>query len=348
MLLDVLTLLSCTALLIFLSALCSGSEAAIFSIPEIKVRQMIIKKVPKAEDLLKVIENKDTYIGVIVCGNNIVNIMGATYIGTLAASTFGYNWVSAFSAVLTLAIIMFAEIIPKSLATRQSIPIALAAARPLIFIGMLLKPLITLINAAVNAIIGVGVKEAVTDEEEISHLVAAGAEEKIISRHEHDYIQNVFQLDDKTAKEISTSSTVMTKLNASMTLDEADEIIMSSEHSRIPVLGDDPNKIIGLILLVDILKVRGLHPGSTKISELDIIQDVLSLPETLKADALLRIFQRKQQHLAVIRDEYGLVTGLVTLEDVLEIIVGEIRDERDTIVDMQDRALEQARSLKTS
>lgn len=326
-----------TAVLIVIvgSAVCSGSEAALFSVSLVKVRQLVEENVRGAPTLLQIKQNMSRPISTIVILNNIFNIVGSIAVGVIAANKLGEHSVGIVSAILTFAVIIGAEIIPKTLGERYAEPIALLVAGPVAGLTWLMFPLVWLIERLVLPITR-GKPRLVTNEAEIKLLAQIGLQEHTIERDEATLIQRVFDLNDCTAGSLMTPRISLTYLHGHKTLAQAHAQIITSQHTRILVIGDSIDEVLGVALKDELLVA--LIQGQTNDLIARFAREVRFVPEVVKADVLLENFRMTRQHLAVVIDEFGGVAGVVTLEDVLEVLTGEIVDETDLVVDLQEHA----------
>jgi len=293
------------------SALCSGIEAALFSTPMIKVKQLADTDTKGAHSLLKIRENMNRPIAMIVILNNIANIVGSMVIGVLATNQFGSQWMGVFSAVLTFLVIIFSEIIPKTVGEKHSQVISLAVAKPVCLITKCMMPLIWIIECITSPFTKGGETAHSTNEREIRYLAQLGEEEGVIEKDELSMIQGVFQLNDLSAHELMTPRINMTTLNGNLTLSEAQDRILESQHSRIVITGDDKDDIMGVALKSELLSA--LICGDPSNSVAYYAFTTFTVEETQKADDILPLFQQKRQHLAVVRDKFGGVSGVLTL-----------------------------------
>jgi CBS domain containing-hemolysin-like protein len=335
-------LLTAVLVVIVGSALASGTEAALFSVSVIKVRQLADQGTPAARVLLQIRQNMSRPIATIVILNNIFNIVGSIVVGGIAATALGNEWLGLFSALLTLAVIIGSEIIPKNLGERYAEPIALATARPVALLTKLMFPLVWLIEHIVSPITR-GKPRLVTNEAEIQLLAQIGQQEGSIELDEAQLIQRVFRLNDATAGSIMTPRVSMTYVHGDETLAEVRDQVIASPHSRILVIGDSIDEVQGVTLKSELLVA--LVNGQTDTLLADLAREVLFVPEMVRADQLMATFREKREHLAVVVDEFGGVAGVVTLEDVLEVLTGEIVDETDLVVDLQEWARQRRKIL---
>jgi CBS domain containing-hemolysin-like protein len=182
-----------------------------------------------------------------------------------------------------------------------------------------------------------------TDEAEIKLLAKIGHKQGVIERDESEMIQRIFKLNDMTAADLMTPRVTMTYLKGQATLIEVKDDIFNSQHSRIVVIQETPDEVIGVVLKDELL--MAMVNGNADLPVLDFMHEVRFVPETVQADKLLEVFQKTRQHLAVVVDEYAGVSGVVTLEDVLEVVTGEIVDETDTVVNLQEVARKKREDL---
>ncbi|MGL4622871.1 hemolysin family protein [Chroococcidiopsis sp.] len=317
------------------SALCSSVEAALFSVSTLKARQLAQSKNPAAVALLAIRDRMNRPIATIVILNNIFNIVGSIAIGRIAETVLGNTLLGVFSGLLTFLIIIFGEIIPKTLGERYSQRLALLAALPVTALTFIFTPLVWVVEKA-TAPFTRKEKLPTTNESEIMLLAKIGYQEGIIEDNEAEMIQRVFMLNDLTAADLMTPRTALTYLRGGLTLAASRVDIVNSQHTRIIVIEDSLDRVIGVTLKDELLTAMVEGKRERKIAE--FTRKVRFVPETIHADRLLRAFQKSRNHLVVVVDEYGTVSGVVTLEDVLEILTGEIVDETDRIIDLQAAA----------
>ena len=332
-----ITLLAVVTILLLGSAFCSSSEAAIFSISDSKLESLSKgeKTNKKAILALKIKQNINQSIGSIVILNNIFNIVGTIIAGVVAASVFQDDqlWIGIFSAVLTFLVILFGEIIPKNLGEKFALQYILIIAPLVQILNLVLTPILFLIEQFTSLFFKQKNIEEKVSEEEIRVLLERGTKTRSIEYDEKNLIDNVFKMNDKTAKDVMTPRVNVEFLDVQKTLKEQKQIIYDSTHSRLPVFSEDYDQIVGFVLLREVLEE--MAKNNSKITPKEVLQNVVKIKETTRVDSLLVIFQKKQTHLAVVIDEFGGTSGLVTLEDVIEEIVGEIVDETDDVVDMR-------------
>ena len=317
------------------SAICSATETALFSVPLVRVRQLAQSKKRTALTLLAIRQKMNRPIATVVILNNIFNIVGSIVIGSMAAKVLGDAWLGVFSAILTFLIIIFGEIVPKTLGERYSETFALSVAVPVKFLTFLFTPLVWLMEKVTTPFTK-GKKMPTTNEAEIRFLASIGYQEGVIEDDEAEMIQRVFQLNDLTAADLMTPRVIITYLRGNSTLVEVKQETIRSQHTRIIVIEDSLDQVMGVVLKDELL--TAMIEGVTNQQVATLTRPVPFVPEMMRADKLLKAFQSRREHLMVVLDEYGGVSGVVTLEDVLEVLTGEIVDETDRSIDLQEIA----------
>lgn len=323
------------ALVIIASAICSGTEAALFSLRVSKARELA-EKSNNGKVLRNIKENPDRPTSAIVIFNNIANIVGTFYITVLATKCLSESTQTWFPWLLTAAIILFSELMPKMLGVRHAATISSVMARPLYLTTLLMTPLVWLIEKLTVKLMG-ATQPMRTNEDEIRLMTSVGEQCGAIEDDEAEMIHKIFQLNDKKAGDIMTPRTEITYVQCISTLGEAKQQVVDSQHSRIVVIGETVDDVQGIVLKSTVLQaiVEG-KPDSTTIC--DLCEEAQFVPQGMQADELLELFKQSRRHLAVVLDKFGVV-GVVTIEDVIEVITGEIMDETDTHEDMREVAL---------
>ncbi len=333
-------MLSLVLLIIFVvlgSAFFSGIEAALFSVPQSKVILFHEKNKPGSRALLAVKENLQRAIMVIVIGNNIVNIVGSIFVGVLASRVFGDAIIGIVSAILTILIILFGEIFPKTIGENYSDTISLRIAPFILFLTKLLSPIVWIIEKFTSPFIR---KINTVSEDEIHVLSEIGHREGSIEKDEKDLIHRVFTLNDLVAKDIMTPRTVISAFPKDAIIGEIEEEIFQLNNSRIPVYENSIDSVIGVCYRKQLLIALAQGEKEKRIEE--FLHDILFVSENMRVDDLLQLFLSRREHIAIVKDEFDGTSGLVTLEDVLEQLVGEIVDEDDEVVDMRVHAQHEA------
>lgn len=330
--------------LLTLSALFSGSETALTSISLAKIRQLKEENEKKANMLKRVKHKMGDIISTILIGNNIVNIGATAILADLTSSMSNGKGNSTVitTVVMTVLILIFGEITPKSFATQNSMKVAVKVARPIEILSFIFKPVLVVLTKITNIIIKilggeVSTNSAFVTEEEIRSLVDVGEEEGILKHQEKEMIQNIFEIDDIQVGEVMIPRIDIVAIDSESTIEEALNMIVDCGHSRIPVFKETIDNIVGILYAKDLLPFSFLKCESDELREktiTELMRPAYYVPETKKANLLLKELQLKQTHIAIVLDEYGGTEGLVTIEDILEEIVGDIFDEYDNEVDL--------------
>ncbi|MBC8443966.1 HlyC/CorC family transporter [Candidatus Woesearchaeota archaeon] len=314
--------------MLFLSAFFSSSEIALISLNKLDVRHLLEKKGKGAETIAKLKKDPHRLLINIAIANNIVNIFATSFATAVAIKLFGSYGVGIATGVMTFLVLTFGEIIPKTLATKNAESIALSVAKPIYLIGIILTPIIKFFDGMTHLITKGGVDKKVT-EEEIKTLIAMGEEEGAIEKVEKEMIHNIFTFNDIDVWEVMTPRTEIFALDFDVELKEVISTIKNTGFSRIPIYEKRIDNIKGILYVKDLLSYINHNKPKVKLNE--IIRPAFFIPRNKRIDNLLKEFQNRKTHIAIIVDEHGGVEGLVTLEDLLEEIIGEVYDEDDII-----------------
>jgi gliding motility-associated protein GldE len=314
--------------LLGLSAFFSGSETAMISLGKTKIRVLADKGIKGAETVQKLMEDPDRLLSTILIGNNFVNVAASVLATLLAIEYFGSKGPGIATGVMTLLILTFGEILPKTSAIRRSERFSMIVAKPIDLLASALKPILILITWMTKKLSGESFWGSVT-EEEIETLLDVGEEEGVLDRDEREMIHHVLELDKTTVKGIMTHRTDMICLDVDRDVKGCLDLVTSCGYSRIPVFDKKMDNIVGILYAKDLLKV---NPDGGTLR--DIMRPPFFVPETKRVDELLTEFQKGKVHIAIVVDEYGGTAGLATIEDVMEEIVGSIFDEYDVDEDL--------------
>lgn len=308
------------------SGLCSMTEAAILSLPFVRARILFEKKLRGSQNLLFIKENIYSAIATIVILNNAINIVGAIFVGQMATRVFGNQSLGIFSAVLTFAIIIVAEVIPKTIGERNKVRVSLVSASALRVLMWLLNPLVKSIGMLMQPFRRKRKRPWVT-EEEIRILLRLGRDAGTVELDEETLINRVFKLNDLIAKQMMKPMESIYSLDGDKTLSEEKERIINSKYSRIAVYRKEPSNVIGICQQRVLLREIANDNHDAKIK--DFMSNPVFVGEEEKADSLLEKFRSYHQHLFIVRDKHHKDIGIITMEDVLEELFGEIYDEKD-------------------
>jgi CBS domain containing-hemolysin-like protein len=313
-------------------------EATLLSTPLSFITGLEDQGVKGAARLKKLKQNPDRPISAILCLNTIANTVGASIVGSLVYEVYGDAIVGVFSTVFTLMILIFSEIIPKTIGTSYWRSLALPASVIINGLIVIAFPLVWILERLTRLISSKSEQVSVS-REDISAMVSVATEEEVIEKEEKKMIQNLLRLDEMTAHEIMTPSSVVEMAEGAMTIKEFYNSDLT--HSRILVYDEDNSDyVIGYVLRQTVLEKMAEDKFTTTIRE--ISRPILSFPEEEPVANIWEKFLEKKEHVSAIIDEYGTFRGIVTMEDVIETMLGqEIVDETDEVVDMQEYAKEQ-------
>jgi putative hemolysin len=320
-------------LLLLLSGVFSGSETALVSISLARAEALNREGRPGAAALYRLKSNPSRMLITILIGNNVVNIAASAIATVLATKWLGHLGPGIAVGVLTVMILIFGEITPKSLATRYAERISLLIAPTLALFMRTIYPLVWMFNGFTNWVQRItGAKaDPIVTEAELITMTEHGEEEGTIESDEREMIERVFILNDLKAGDVMTPMRRVFRLDGRRRLDDILPEVLAESYSRIPLHGDDPNEVLKVLFLRDLF--QAVASGKTDVDAFSIARTPLYVPENQKVDVLLGVLRREQQHLAVVVDETGYLQGVVTLEDLIEEVVGEIYDEMDKIPD---------------
>ena len=329
-------LLLISALILLLSFSASSMEAALFSVTPLRVEQLL-KQGLRGAERLKINKDKiqDSIIALVFL-NNLANVAGSVLVGTIAADVFSHFWIGMFTGILTFAIIFFGEIIPKMIGEKFADSYGRYTSGMVFALRFLFNPFIVLTRIFMKPLGASASTDAMFSEDEITMLAHLGHRDGAILEFEKQLIHHVFELNDTLAKDIMTPRTVVFALPASATLREVSHLLYNASVSRIPVYEDDLDHIVGIVHIRDLLVALAKDHSDRSVAE--FMSNAAFIPDTAKADVLLKSFQKTREHIAIVIDEHGGMAGVITLEDVLEQLVGEIVDEYDKDVDLRLKA----------
>ena len=316
--------------LLVLSALFSSSETALTTVNRIRVRTLAGQGDKRAMTLLAVLQNPEKMLSVILIGNNVVNLYASSLATTVTLSLFGSKLVGVATGILTLAVLVFGEVAPKTMASRNAEQIALRVAGPVKVLMWLFTPLVFVVNNLARLVMKLfgadrpGKRELMTAEE-LRTIVQVGHEDGVIENSERKMIDNVFDFGDRNARDIMIPRIDMTCIDVEAGYDELMEVVREEKYTRIPVYKESADTIVGILNIKDLLFRAQDKPF--RIAEL--MRKPLFTYEQKKTSELMVEMRKNYTNLAIVLDEYGVTAGMVTMEDILEEIVGNIADEYD-------------------
>ena len=312
---------------IFLSAFFSSIETAFSTVSTIRMKYLAERGDKKAQNVLKIVDNYDKALTAILIGNNIVNIGCSSVATVLCIRLFGDVGAAVSTGIITLLVLTFGEIIPKCLAKKKADTFSLNTARILLVIMTILSPLVFLFIAikslALKLLTSDNTKPSVT-EDELKVLIGTSEQEGVLEEQEKELVQSALDFDEKTVQEILTPRVDITAIDIAETPDEIRKVIIDERYSRIPVYKDDIDNIVGILHSRDYLEEL-LKTSAPKIEAL--IKPAYFVYKTKKLSYVLTELKKQKLHIAIVTDDYGGTLGLVTMEDLLEELVGDIWDE---------------------
>ena len=321
------------ALIFFLmgSAFFSASETALTSLSKIRLRQMVEEGVPKADVIQRLLDDPSRLLGTILIGNNIVNIGASALATSVSMKLFGSAGIGIATGGMTLLVLIFGEITPKTLATEHSEKVSLKVVGVIAFLSLIFKPLLTVVLKLTSGLIKLVGGEGNTErpfitEEELKIMVNVGHEEGVLEGGEKKMIYNVFDFGDTQVRDVMTQRTDMAVIDVNASYDEIVHKFKTEQFSRLPVYHESIDDIIGILYLKDLF----FYKGDPAVFD---IQTFLRKPyftfEFKRTAKLFKELQTERLPIAIVLDEYGGTAGMVTVEDLVEEIVGDIRDEYD-------------------
>jgi len=314
--------------LIALSAFFSSSEIAMFSLARHRVESLVEDDVPGAAVVQELKSDPHRLLITILVGNNIVNIaMSSIATGLFAIYLSQGQAVLAATFGITTLVLLFGESAPKSYAVENTESWALRIASPLKYSELALLPLVVVfdyLTRVVNRVTGgrSAIETTYVTRDEIQNMIQTGEREGVIEEEEREMFQRIFRFNRTIAKEVMTPRLDMTAVPKDATLDEAIETCVQSDHERIPVYEGNLDNIIGIVTLRDLIREKDYGAGATDLT--DVVQPTLHVPESKNVDELLEEIQDNRMRMVIVIDEFGTTEGLITLEDMVEEIVGDI------------------------
>jgi Mg2+/Co2+ transporter CorB len=351
--LDAAFWLTCAAILALLvmSAFFSGSETALTASSRAKLKAQADKGSRGAKAAMSVTEDRERMIGALLLGNNIVNILSASLATALLTRVFGDSGVALATLVMTALVLIFGEVMPKTLAITFPEPVATRVAPIIGVLILVFTPVVSLVRTLVRGLLWLcGVRpnpggEMLALREEIAGAIALGHSEGAVEKADRDRLLGALDLSHRTVDEIMRHRRQVEMIDADLPPGEIITRVLASPHTRLPIYRDSDDNILGVVHAKDLLRevdrlVRGEDGSVQGVEALDIVKVAMKpyfIPDTTSLDEQMREFLARRTHFALVVDEYGALQGLITLEDILEEIVGDITDEFDVV--QKDSAL---------
>ncbi len=340
--------LTCAAVaaLLVVSAFFSGSETALTAASRGAIKAQADKGSRGARAALVVMEDSERMIGALLLGNNVANILSASVTTALLTRLFGTQGVALATVLVTVLVLVFAEVLPKTVAIINPVPVATRVAPVIRLLILLFSPVVTLVRAFVRLILRVfgqnpdPAARILALREEIAGAISFGHSAGAVEKESRDRLLGALDLGERTVDEIMRHRSAIDMIDADLEPDELVSRVLASSHSRLPVYRDSEENILGIIHTKDLLReVERLSrvnvaKGQPLMAGLDVLKVAMKpyfVPETTSLDEQLREFMKRRTHIALVVDEYGTLQGLLTLEDILEEIVGDITDEFDVV-----------------
>ncbi|MFW2587401.1 HlyC/CorC family transporter [Sagittula sp. SSi028] len=335
--------------LITMSAFFSGSETALTAASRGKLRAAADKGATGAERALRITEDNERLIGSVLLGNNLVNILATSLATALFTNIFGDSGVALATLVMTVIVLVFAEVLPKTYAITNPETAAARVAPPISIVVRVFAPVVSAVRLLVRGVLRVfGVKtdpdsQILAVREEIAGALQLGHSEGVVEKEDRDRILGALDLGDRTVEEIMLHRSNIEMIDADAAPQDIVQQCLESNHTRLPVYRNDPENIIGVVHAKDLLRAmyklttseQSLATALAGFSVTGVMMKPYFVPDTTALDDQMRQFLRRRTHFALVVDEYGSLKGLITLEDILEEIVGEITDEFDPQADHQ-------------
>jgi len=326
---SVVTQLIILFILLMLSAFFSSAETALTTVNQIRIRNLAEDGNKRAKKVIKVTGNSGKMLSAILIGNNIVNVAAAS-LTTSIAYKFGGSMVALASGIITILILLFGEITPKTLATIHAEKISLVYAPIIDFFMKIMTPVIFIINGLSNIVLFIlrvdpNDKNRAMTENELRTIVDVSHEDGVIEEEEKEMIYNVFDLGDARAKDVMVPRVHVTFADVNSSYEELIEIFREDKYTRLPVYEENTDNVVGTINMKDLL----LYKNTKEFNIRDILREAYFTYEYKAISELLVEMRQASFNIAIVLDEYGETSGLITLEDILEEIVGEIHDEYD-------------------
>jgi len=321
---DLLTL----AILVLLSALISGAEIGFFSVNETRLRAIAETGSRRAALALRLRSNPQRLLLTLEFADNLVNVWAATVTAIITVNLFNSEALAVTTGILTVVLMIYADVVPKSLAARHAVPLVMASAYPVYWLEQLLLPVRFVLEPLVRWHTGgKGMTAPYVTEEELKIMLDEGGKAGSIETEEVKMIKNVFQLNDITAEDAMTPRLYVFALDGKLLLKDVRTKLFESKFSRIPVYDGTLDSVTGILYKTKALMELAQGRDDQRLK--DIAQPAPFVPATKPADDLMKQFRQEHRHMAIVVNEFGGMMGIVTLEDLLEEVVGEIMDETD-------------------
>jgi putative hemolysin len=317
-------------LLILASGVFSSTETAFTSLSIVQLQELETKRGKRGKLVKRLASRPDILLTTILIGNNLVNIGASALATQITIQTFGNQAVGIMTGVLTFIILIFAEVTPKRIAIVYNDAVSLYAARFILFLSWLLRPIVWLIGLISNSITRLfrAEKRIKITLQGILHMINLGEHLGIVERYETKMVRSIFRINDITVQAVMTHRTEVFSLEMNEKITDVIEKIIDAGYSRIPVYDTEPETIAGIVLVRDIMKEFARRRETAQLK--DIMIKPIVVPQSKMVNEMFSQFSREQLNMAIVLDEYGGLAGVVTVEDIIEEIIGDIYDEHET------------------
>ena len=319
-------------ILVALSAVFSSTETAFASVNRIRIKSYANDGNKRAKKALKIIDNFDKALTAILIGNNIVNILSASLATVMFTEYFGAKSVGMATLVMTVVVLLFGEIIPKGLASENAEKMSLFMSPVLSAVMTILKPVIFLISKLKNEIttlFGTNKEEPFVTEEELKYIIDEIQDEGVLEEQESDLVRSALDFDEITINEILIPRVNVAAIDIENDFEYIKDAFLNEQYSRFPIYKDSIDNIIGILHQSDFFELYFNRKPDNSMDIKSVLKKPIYIPEHQKISVTLNLMQKQKVHMAVVIDEYGGTKGIVTLEDIIEELVGEIYDESD-------------------
>jgi len=316
-------------ILISLSSFFSASEMALSSVNKVRIKTMAENGDKRAAKVIKLTERFDRTLSVILIGNNIVNIAASSILTVLSTELFGAGGVAVATAIATVVILIFGEITPKCIAKEKAEALSLAISPVLLVLSILLYPLTVLfvkLQGIISRLAGADKVQPMVTEQELMNIIETSEEEGVIDEQRSELMQSALTFDNTTVQEVLTPRVDLTAINIDYPAEKIYDIVLTERFSRIPVFERTLDNIIGILHTRDYLEAM-IKDGKAPEDITPLLSKPLFVHKTQRIASLLNDFRRERVHIAIVTDDFGGTMGIVSMEDVLEELVGEIWDE---------------------
>ena len=323
------------AVLLMLSAICSATETAFSSCNRIRLKKLADDGNKSAKKAMNICDNFDKALTAILVGNNVVNISSSSIATVLFTEKFGKGSVGLATVVMTVLVLIFGEILPKSLAKENSERFSILMAAPLSAFMFIITPITAIfmgIKSGVSKLVGNKNSEPSVTEEELKYIIDEIQDEGVLEEQERDLVKSALEFDETVVDEIITHRVDVIAVDVNEDIETVKKTFINEEYSRLPVYEGSIDHIIGFVSQKDFFKKYLTKKDDETFLLRDIMQEIHYVPHLMKISDIMKQMQKDKVHMAVVLDQYGGTLGIVTLEDILEQLVGEIWDENDEII----------------